>query len=420
MQAKSLPFSKEKIMDIIKKYPTPFHIYDERAIRDNARKFMKAFSILPGFKEFFAVKVLPNPFVMKILQEEGFGTDCSSYPELLLSEKIGVVGEEIMFSSNDTPANEYKKAMELGAIINLDDISHIEFLDRHAGIPDLICFRYNPGPARTGNVIIGDPKEAKYGFTMEQLFEGYELCRKKGVKRFGLHTMVVSNELNPQSFIDTARMMFELATEIKERLGIKLEFVNFGGGMGIPQKPEDEALDYNFLAKEMKKLYDRLITKNGLNGLKVYLECGRVITGPYGYLVTTVLHLKHIYKDFVGCDACMANFMRPAIYGAYHHITVLGKETAPNNHVYDVTGSLCENNDKFAINRKLPEIIPSDILVIHDTGAHGFSMGFNYNGKLRSAELLLRQDGSVIKIRRAETVEDYFATLDFRGANKFR
>ena len=419
MAEKILPFGKEKILGIIKNYPTPFHIYDERAIRNNARRFKKAFGVLPGFKEFFAVKVLPNPFIMKILKEEGFGTDCSSYPELLLSEKIGTVGEEIMFSSNDTPANEYKKARELGAIINLDDISHIGFLEKHAGLPELICFRYNPGPSRTGNVIIGDPKEAKYGFTREQLFEGYKICRKKGVKRFGLHTMVVSNELNPQSFIDTARMMFELAAEIKEKIGIKVEFVNFAGGMGIPQKPEDKGLDFNVVAKKMKKLYEKIITNNGLSGLKVYLECGRVITGPYGYLATTVLHLKHIYKDFVGCDACMANFMRPAIYGAYHHITILGKEKKPANQVYDVTGSLCENNDKFAINRKLPKIEEGDIIVIHDTGAHGHAMGFNYNGKLRSAELLLRPDGSVIEIRRAETVEDYFATLDFKSAELF-
>lgn len=419
MADKTLPFNKEKILEIMRTYPTPFHIYDEGAIRDNARKFRKSFEILSGFKEFFAVKALPNPFVMKILKEEGFGTDCSSYPELLLSEKVGIVKEEIMFSSNDTPANEYKKAKELGAIINLDDISHIEFLEKHAGLPDLICFRYNPGPARTGNVIIGDPKEAKYGFTREQLFVGYKICRKKGVKRFGLHTMVVSNELNQNYLIETAKMMFELALEVKEKTGIKLEFVNLGGGFGIPQKPEDKALDYDALAKEIKRLFDEILAKNGLNGLKVYLECGRIITGPYGYLVTTVLHLKHTYKDFVGCDASMANLMRPAMYGAYHHITVLGKENEAKNHVYDVTGSLCENNDKFAINRKLPEIEEGDVLVIHDTGAHGHAMGFNYNGKLRSAELLLMPDGSVIQIRRAETVDDYFATLSFKKIKFF-
>ena len=420
MADKKLPFTREQIMEIMKKYPTPFHIYDEAGIRNNARLFKKAFGILPGFKEYFAVKALPNPFMLKILKEEGFGTDCSSYPELLLAEKIGLKGEEIMFTSNDTPANEYKKAKEIGAIINLDDISHIPFLESNAGLPELICFRYNPGPARAGNVIIGDPKEAKYGFTRNQLFEGYQTCIEKGVKRFGLHTMIISNELNPAFFIETARMMFELAVEIKEKLGIKLEFVNLGGGMGVPYRPEDKALNYEKLAADIKKAYDGIIVKNELDGIKIFMECGRVITGPYGYLVTSVLHLKRTYKDYVGCDACMANLMRPAIYGAYHRITVLGKEDEPTTNMYDVTGSLCENNDKFAINRPLPEVSEGDILVIHDTGAHGHAMGFNYNGKLRSAELLLRQDGSVVQIRRAETVDDYFAALDFKQLEKFQ
>lgn len=419
MAEKTLPFNKEKILEIIDNYPTPFHIYDEQAIRQNAKEFLKSFGILEGFKQFFAVKATPNPFILRIMEQEGFGVDCSSLAELEMAEKVGFSGEEIMFSSNDTPAEDFIKARELGAIINLDDISHIDFLEKHAGLPDLICFRYNPGPARTGNVIIGDPKEAKYGFTREQLFEGYEICKQKGVQRFGLHTMVVSNELNQNYLIETAKMMFELALEVKERTGIKLEFVNLGGGFGIPQKPEEKALDYNALAKEMKKFYEKILAKNGLNGLRLYLECGRIITGPYGYLITTVLHLKHTYKDFVGCDASMANLMRPAMYGAYHHITALGKENEAKNHVYDVTGSLCENNDKFAINRKLPEIGEGDILVIHDTGAHGHAMGFNYNGKLRSAELLLRPDGSVIQIRRAETVDDYFATLDFKKLESF-
>ena len=419
MTQKKLPFTKEQIAEIMQKYPTPFHIYDEAGIRGNARRFKKAFSILPGFKEFFAVKALPNPFIMKILKEEGFGTDCSSYPELLLAEQIGLEKEEIIFSSNDTPANEYKKAKELGAIINLDDISHISFLEKHAGLPDLICFRYNPGPAREGNVIIGDPKEAKYGFTREQLFEGYRICQEKGIERFGLHTMIVSNELNPGFFIETAKMMFELAVEIKEKLGIKLEFVNLGGGLGFPQKPEEKALDYDKLATDIKKVYDEIVVTNELDGLKIFMECGRIITGPYGFLVTTVLHLKHTYKDYVGCDACMANFMRPAIYGAYHHVTILGKENEPTTKMYDVTGSLCENNDKFAINRPLPEVVGGDILVIHDTGAHGHAMGFNYNGKLRSAELLLRENKEVVQIRRAETVDDYFTTLDFSALKNF-
>lgn len=420
MADKKIPFTKEKILEIMKKYPTPFHIYDEAGIRNNARLFKKAFEILPGFKEYFAVKALPNPFMLKILKEEGFGTDCSSYPELLLAEKIGLKGEEIMFTSNDTPANEYKKAKELGAIINLDDISHIPFLESNAGLPELICFRYNPGPARAGNAIIGDPKEAKYGFTRNQLFEGYQICIEKGIKRFGLHTMIISNELNPAFFIETARMMFELAVEIHKDLGIKLEFVNLGGGLGIPYKPEERALDYEKLALGIKRAYDDIIVQNGLDPVKIFLECGRAITGHYGYLVTSVLHLKHTYKNYIGCDACMANLMRPAMYGAYHHITVLGKEREPTTGMYDVTGSLCENNDKFAINRPLPGVREGDILVIHDTGAHGHAMGFNYNGKLRSAELLLRNDKSVVQIRRAETADDYFATLDFEQLEKFQ
>ncbi len=419
MTQKKLPFTKEKVLEIMKTYPTPFHIYDEAGIRGNARKFKQAFSVLPGFKEFFAVKALPNPFILRILKEEGFGTDCSSLPELLLAEKVGITGEEIMFSSNDTPAKEYAKAKELGAIINLDDISHIPFLESNAGIPDLICLRFNPGPARKGNVIIGDPKEAKYGFTREQLFEGYRICQEKGIKRYAVHTMIISNELNPDFFVETARMMFELATEINEKLGIKLEFINLGGGLGIPYRPEDRALDYEKLAKKIKEAYDETLVKNELDGIRIFMECGRVITGPYGYLVTKVLHLKHTYKDFVGTDACLANLMRPAMYGAYHHITILGKENEPTTKMYDVTGSLCENNDKFAIGRPLPQVREGDILVIHDTGAHGHAMGFNYNGKLRSAELLLREDGSVVQIRRAETADDYFATLDFSALEKF-
>jgi len=419
MNNKKIPFTKEKILEIIEKHETPFHIYDEVGIRDNAKKFKKAFSILPGFKEFFAVKALPNPIILKILKEEGFGTDCSSYPELLLSEKVGITGENIMFSSNDTPVNEYQKTKELGGIINLDDISHIEFLEKNVGLPELISFRYNPGPARTGNVIIGDPKEAKYGFTREQLIEGYKICKEKGVKRFGLHTMVVSNELNQNSFIDTARMLFEIVVEVHSKLGIKIEFINLGGGMGIPYKPEEKAIDYDFVANGVKKAYDEIIVSNKLAPLKIYTECGRVITGPYGYLITQVRHIKHTYKDYVGCDACMTNLMRPGMYKAYHHITVLGKENEPNGHKYDVTGSLCENNDKFAIDRMLPKIEKGDILVIHDTGAHGHAMGFNYNGKLKSSELLMRKDGSVVEIRRAETVNDHFATLNFEQLKNF-
>lgn len=419
MNNKILPFDKKKIQDIIKKYPTPFHIYDEKAIRSNAREFLKAFSILEGFKEFFAVKATPNPYILRIMQQEGFGFDCSSLSELRLMEELGIEGEEIMFSSNDTPAEDFVKAKELGAIINLDDISHIDFLEKAAGIPNVICFRYNPGPARKGNVIIGKPEEAKYGLTREQMIEGYRIAKKKGAKRFGMHTMVVSNELNEDYFVETARMMFNLAAEVKEKTGIKVEFINLGGGIGIPYKPEDKPVSYSSIAKGIKKAYDEIVIKNNLGPIRIFTECGRAITGPYGYLVAKVIHLKHTYKDYVGTDACMANLMRPAMYGAYHHITVIGKENKLCDHVYDVTGGLCENNDKFAINRNLPEVEEGDIIAIHDAGAHGHAMGFNYNGKLRSAELLLRNDGSVLKIRRAETVDDYFATLDFKALENF-
>ena len=420
MAEKNLPFGKEKIVEVINKCQTPFHIYDEKGIRNNAREFLKSFGALEGFKQFFAVKATPNPFILKILQQEGFGVDCSSLAELELAERMGFKGEEIMFSSNDTPAEEFVEARKLGAIINLDDISHIDFLERSAGIPDLICLRYNPGPLRKGNDIIGKPEDAKYGLTREQMLKAYRILQRKGASRFGMHTMIVSNELHESYFIETARMMFELAVEVYNTTGIRIEFINLGGGIGIPYKPEDKPVSYKVIAEGVKKAYEEIIIRNNLHPVKIFTECGRVITGPYGYLVTGVRHIKHIYKDYVGTDASMANLMRPGMYGAYHHITVLGKENAPKDHVYDVTGSLCENNDKFAINRELPEIIPGDILVIHDAGAHGFAMGFNYNGKLRSAELLLREDGSVIQIRRAETVDDYFATLDFGGAKKFK
>lgn len=420
MVSKELPFTKSQIEEIIKTYPTPFHIYDEKAIRDNAEDMKRAFGIVNGFKEFFAVKALPNPYILKILAEHGFGADCSSLPELLLAEKAGIVGENIMFSSNDTPTEEFKKARELGAIINLDDISHIDVLEKSAGLPDIVCFRYNPGPLKGGNELIGKPEEAKYGFTREQLFEGYEILKNKGVKRFGLHTMVASNELNVDYFVETARILFEVIVEISEKLGIGFEFVNLGGGIGIPYRPEQERVSFDAVAAGVKKAYDETIGKAKIAQPNVYFECGRVITGPYGYLITEVRHMKHIYKDYVGTDACMANLMRPGIYGAYHHITVLGKEKAKTDHKYDVTGSLCENNDKFAVDRMLPEIERGDLLVIHDTGAHGFAMGFNYNGKLRSAELLLRPDGSVKQIRRAETIDDYFATLDFEGLKSFK
>ncbi|WP_292464220.1 diaminopimelate decarboxylase [Methanolobus sp.] len=419
MVSKELPFTQEKITEIITEHPTPFHLYDKKGILDNARELRKSFSRVHGFKEFFAVKALPNPYIMKILKKEGFGADCSSMAELLLAEKAGIVGEDIMFSSNDTPADEFIKARELGAIINLDDISHIEFLEKTAGLPELVCCRYNPGPLKEGNAIIGNPQEAKYGFTRDQLFEGYRMMKDKGVRRFGLHTMVASNELNPEYFVETARILFDLIVDLSRELDIHFEFVNLGGGIGIPYKPEQQPVSYEAITTGVRNAYDEIIRANDLHPLRIYLECGRVITGPYGYLITTVRHMKHIYKDYVGTDASMANLMRPGIYGAYHHITVLGKEKHKPTHMYDVTGSLCENNDKFAIDRKLPEIERGDVLVIHDTGAHGYAMGFNYNGKLRSAEILLNEDGSFVKIRRAETVDDYFATLDFEGLENF-
>ena len=425
MAAKTLPFTREQLLTILETHPTPFHIYDERGIRENARRLKQAFKDVYGFREYFAVKALPNPYVMKLLKAEGFGADCSSLPELLLAEQVGIVGEDIMFSSNDTPAEEFVKARQLGAIVNLDDISHIPFLERTAGIPELICFRYNPGPLKKGNVIIGKPEEAKYGFTREQLFEGYRIVREKGATRFGLHTMVASNELDYRYFVETAAILFDLVVELSRELGIRFEFVNIGGGIGIPYRPEQEAVSYEAVAAGVKAAYDEKIAANGLAPLKLFMECGRAITGPYGYLVTKVRHVKHTYKDYVGLDACMANLMRPAMYGAYHHITVVGnaavdKAEQPATHKYDVTGSLCENNDKFAIDRMLPEVEVGDVLVIHDTGAHGYAMGFQYNGKLRSAELLLRESGEVVQIRRAETPEDYFATLDFGGLEAFR
>ncbi len=415
MNAKKLPFTGEQIEKVITKYPTPFHLYDEQGIRDNARELKRVFSWAPGFREYFAVKATPNPFILKILKEEGFGADCSSLPELILADRIGLRGELIMFTSNDTPYQEYRKARELGAIINLDDISHIPYLEEHAGLPELLCFRYNPGPLREGNAIIGKPEEAKYGFTREQLFEGYRAARRLGVKRFGLHTMIASNELNPYYFVDTAKMLFALAEQIGRSLDIRLEFINIGGGIGIPYRPEEKPMDLSIVAGGIREAYEAMIRPAGLDPLKLYMEMGRVITGPYGYLVTRVRHLKNTYKNYVGLDASMADLMRPAIYGAYHHITVLGKEERSADQTYDVTGSLCENNDKFAIDRRLPAVQPGDVLVIHDAGAHGHAMGFNYNGKLRSAELLLKPDGSVQQIRRAETVEDYFRTLDFSG-----
>ncbi len=419
MAVKNLPFSKEQLESIIENHPTPFHIYDEKAMRENARYFKEAFSWNEGFKEFYAIKACPNPYLMKILREEGFGIDCSSVAELELAKRVGMSGEEIMLTSNDTPAYEFQLAKDLGAIINLDDISHIEFVEKNVGLPETICMRYNPGSLKEGNVIIGHPEEAKYGFTHEQMIEGYRILKEKGVKHFGIHTMVASNELDPNYFVETAELLFKLIVEVNEKTGVKIEFANLGGGIGIPYKPGEKPVDLEFVSAGVKKLYGEIIVKAGLAPLNLFFESGRAITGPYGYLVTKVRHIKKTYKTYAGLDACMTNLMRPALYGAYHHITVMGKENEAANVKYDVTGSLCENNDKFAIDRMLPEIEPDDIVVIHDTGAHGHSMGFNYNGKLKSAELLLRENGDIAQIRRAETIDDYFATLDFDGVKDF-
>ncbi len=410
---KSLPFTYEQLQTIADTYPTPFHLYDEKAIVENARRMKNIFSWIPGFKNYYAVKACPNPSILGILKKEGFGADCSSLPELILAKKSGILGENIMFTSNDTPAEEFVKAKELGAIINLDDITHIGKLEKSAGIPELLCFRYNPGNARQGNVIIGKPEEAKYGLTYDQIMEAYPIARDKGVKRFGLHTMVASNELDPAYFVETARMLFDIAVELKKKFNIRLEFVNMGGGIGIPYRPEEKPVDLEAVSRGMKDAYEKIIVPADLDPLRIVFECGRVITGPYGYLVTKVRQVAKKYKTYVGVDACMTDLMRPALYGAYHHITVPGKEANTKTALYDVTGSLCENNDKFAIDRELPELKEDDFIVIHDTGAHGYAMGFNYNGKLRSAELLLKQDGSIERIRRAETMDDYFATLNY-------
>lgn len=419
----NIPLTHAQLTEVAEKFPTPFYIYDEKAIRDNMRYFKNAFSIFPEFREYFAVKALPNPYILKILESEGCGADCSSLPELILSEKSGIGGQRVMFTSNDTPAEEFVYAYERGNIINLDDISHIDFLKKALGgkLPDTICFRYNPGPLKQGgNAIIGKPEEAKYGLTREQMIEAYRICRDEGVKHFGLHTMVASNELNPEFFVDTAHIVFDLAVEVKEKTGVRIEFVDLGGGIGIPYKEEQKKVDLEYVAKKIRTLYDSVVVPAGLDPLAICFECGRPITGPYGWLVTTAIHEKKIYRDYIGCDASMADLMRPGMYGAYHTVTVSGKENSPKDHVYDVTGSLCENCDKFAVQRSLPEIECGDLVIIHDAGAHGRAMGFNYNGKLRCGELLLRTDGSVVQIRRKETIDDYFATLDFAGLDSFK
>lgn len=419
MTEKKIPLTIEKLEEIAEKYPTPFHIYDEKGIRELARKFNRLFSWNKGFLEYFAIKAAPNPFLMKILRSEGFGIDCSSLAELELAARVGMHGEEIMFTSNDTPAAEYIRAKELGAIINLDDISHIPFLEKHAGMPGTVSFRYNPGNLKEGNIIIGHPEEAKFGLTREQMFDAYRIAREKGAKRFGIHTMVASNEMDPNYFIETAEILFRLIGEIHHKLKVRIEFANLGGGIGIPYLPEESPIDLEYMSDGIRRIYNEIIVSGGLHPLRLFFESGRAVTGPYGYLVTRLLHIKDTYKKFAGLDASMSNLMRPALYGAYHHITVPGKENLPHDHTYDVTGSLCENNDKFALDRRLPLLEPGDLIVIHDAGAHGHAMGFNYNGKLRSSELLLRENGEVVEIRRAETLDDYFATLDFSTLASF-
>jgi len=409
------PFvTKAQVEEIVKKYPTPFHIYDEKGMVDNARAVHEAFSWNKGFREYFAVKATPNPKLMQILKEEGCGFDCSSITELMLSSAVGAKGEDIMFSSNDTPAEEFVYADKIGAIINLDDFTHIDFLEKTIGrIPETISCRYNPGGVfQMSNGIMDNPGDSKYGMTKDQLFEAFKILKEKGAKRFGIHAFLASNTVTNEYYPMLAGQLFELAVELQKETGAKIGFINLSGGVGVPYKPDQKGNDIYEIGKGVKEQFEKVLLPAGMGDVSIYTEMGRFMMAPYGALVTKAIHEKHIYKEYIGVDACAVNLMRPAMYGAYHHITVLGKEDAPLDHVYDVTGSLCENNDKFAIERQLPKIDKGDYLFIHDTGAHGFSMGYNYNGKLKSAELLLRKDGSVELIRRAETPRDYFATFD--------
>ncbi len=408
------PFvTKAQVEEIVKTHPTPFHIYDEKGIRENARKMREAFSWNPGFKEYFAVKATPNPTILKILAEEGCGTDCSSMTELMMSERCGITGSNIMFSSNDTPPEEFAFAKKLGANINLDDYTHIDVLEKTCGVPETIFCRYNPGGTFSISTdIMDNPGEAKYGMTKEQLFDAYKRLSTLGAKKFGLHAFLASNTVTNEYYPTLAGILFSVAVEIKEKTGISLSYINLSGGVGISYTPDKEGNDILAIGAGVKEKFNEILVPAGLGDISIFTELGRFMLAPYGHLVTKAINEKHIYREYIGVDACAVNLMRPAMYGAYHHITVLGKEGEPCDHTYDVTGSLCENNDKFAINRQLPKIDMGDYLVIHDTGAHGFAMGYNYNGKLKSAELLLCEDGSVKQIRRAETPEDYFATLE--------
>lgn len=401
---------------IVRDHPTPFHLYDEKGIRENARRLKKAFAWNKGFKEYFAVKATPNPIILNILKEEGCGADCSSYTELMLAEAVGFSGDEIMFSSNVTPAEDFQYARRLNAIINLDDITHIDFLERTAGIPSRICCRYNPGGVfMVNNAIMDTPEEQKYGFTREQLVQGFRILIQKGVAEFGLHAFLASNSVDNQYYPHLARQLFMLARDLNRETGVKITFINLSGGVGIPYHPDQKPVDIELIGREVKTAFDEILVPAGMGDVCLFTELGRFMLAPYGCLVSRVIHQKRIYKNYIGLDACAANLMRPAMYKAYHHITVMGKENDPCDQVYDVTGGLCENNDKFAINRSLPRVETGDLVVIHDTGAHGHAMGYNYNGKLRSAEVLLKEDGTTQLIRRAETPEDYFATLDITG-----
>lgn len=409
------PFvTKAQLEEIVKEYPTPFHLYDEKGIRRNMEALREAFSWNPGYKEYFAVKATPNPFLINILREYGCGCDCSSFTELMLSKTIGAVGEDIMFSSNDTPAEEFVYANDLGAIINLDDITHIDFLEKAIGkIPETISCRFNPGGVfKVSNDIMDNPGDAKYGMTREQLTQAFKILKAKGAKEFGIHAFLASNTVTNDYYPMLSRILFEIAVELQQETGCHIKFINLSGGVGIPYRPEQEPNDIRAIGEGVRKVYEEVLVPAGMGDVALYTELGRFMTGPYGCLVTRAIHEKHTYKEYIGVDASAVNLIRPAMYGAYHHISVMGKEDLPCDHKYDVTGSLCENNDKFAIDRMLPEIEVGDLLVIHDTGAHGFSMGYNYNGKLKSAEVLLKEDGTTQLIRRAETPADYFATFD--------
>ncbi len=409
------PFvTKEQVAAMDNIYPTPFYLYDERGIRENARLLKNAFSWNKGFKEYFAVKATPNPYIMKVLMEEGIGADCSSMTELLLAEKVGLSGDDIMFSSNVTPEEDYKKAADMGVIINFDDLTHLNFYDKISDFQETMSCRYNPGGEFSiANQIMDTPQDAKYGMTLEQLKEAFKIMKQKGVKHFGIHSFLASNTVDNEYYPELAKILFQVAVEVAQETGVHIAFINLSGGVGIPYRPEQEANDIMKIGEGVRQAFEDTLVKAGMSDVSIYTELGRFMLAPFGALITKAIHEKHIYKEYIGVDACAANLMRPAMYGSYHHITVLGKETAQNDYKYDVTGGLCENNDKFAIDRMLPKIDIGDYLFIHDTGAHGFSMGYNYNGKLRSAELLLKEDGSVKQIRRAESIEDYFATLDF-------